>query len=532
MQTRQPYARAVVMPLVLVLALSIAYAPVFEAGFLNYDDPWLLLGNPFLSRNSPILPTLVAMATDLSRETRLALGAEYLPLRDVLVLLETRVFGMEPEPMHSLSFGLYVSAILLFRGAMLRSLGATWAVEFAVLLFALHPVHVESVAWLAGQKDVLALLFLSAALYVHARGLPRARVLTLLLFALACLSKSMSVAAIGLLAAQDFVQSRRLDRGLYAGLTLLALLVVLVHLHVGSLVHMVAAPAGGTRYTALLTMGPVWLRYLALCLFPTHLSVVYDVPDVTSWNAAVSAGYALVLGALALACWQARAARPSPSMATKGVRAGRLGSYAFVWFFAPLLPVSQVLFPLENRMADRYLWLSVWAPCLLLAYGLRRLAERFVKNVPERASWLFGLPLVLVACMLTFERSLVFGDSVMLFSDATLKTRRSGIGPYQLGKALEEQARDEEAERAFEEVLRRTEQTPALPIARQATNNYARLLARHGQLDAAERTLRSSLRHFPGDPKLTRNLAKVLRARGELVAADALESDLSLPARR
>ena len=165
--------------------------------------------------------------------------------------------------MHAVSLALYLGALLFLRSALRRTLGANLMVELCVLLFALHPLHVESVAWLAGQKDVLALLFIAAALHCHARAADHARITVPLLVLAACLSKSMSVAVLGLLAAQDFVLARRPNRVLYAGVLASIALALALHLHVGSVVGMLTRPPGGSRYTAFITMGPVWLRYLA-----------------------------------------------------------------------------------------------------------------------------------------------------------------------------------------------------------------------------------------------------------------------------
>jgi tetratricopeptide (TPR) repeat protein len=495
-------------PAALLVALTCAaYAPIYGAGFLNLDDPWLIQDNPHYAPGAWRTPWLAF--SDLSRETRMQLGAEYLPLRDLLGWLETRVFGTWAPGMHGVSVALYAGAVLLLRGALARCFGGGAGVELASLLFALHPAHAESVAWLAGQKDVLALLFVCAALYVHAGERASRRALVPLLVLCACLSKAMASAAILLLAAQDLAQRRRPDAWLYAGTSLAIGASLAVQLYVGHVVGMLAAPAGGTRYTALITMGPVWLRYLTLAFAPLQNSISYDVPDRTSWDAAALAGYSAMLGWLALGLLRARRGAIRPL-------------FSWLWFYGPLLPVSQVLAPLQNRMADRYLWLSVLAPCLVYGWAIEAVAGAAALRW---RTWLaHGLAGLLVAFgfWLCLERSTLFSDSMLVFSDGARKTRHNTDAPLQLGKALEERGDLGAAVLAYREVLTRAPHDP-VPDARRAANSLARLLARQGQLEAAERVLRSALVRFPDEPVVRNNLIKVLKGQGRAAEAAALE---------
>jgi tetratricopeptide (TPR) repeat protein len=500
----------------LVVLTALAYSPIFSAGFLNFDDPWLIEHNPYYAPDAWHTPW--AAFFDLSRDTRLALGAEYLPLRDLLVWLQSRAFGLWAPGMHCVSVALYAAALTLMRGALRRTFGAGLAVELASLLFALHPLHVESVAWLAGQKDVLALLFVAWALYVHAQDGPPRRVAVTLLLVAACLSKSMSAAAIVLLVAQDLVKRRRLDALLYPACGAALAVLLGLHLYVGSLVGMVAAPAGGSRATALITMGPVWLRYLGLAFAPLHSSIAYDVPERARWDLPALAGYGVLfvwlLGALAYA------------------RSGRMRPlYTLLWFVGPLLPVSQVLAPLQNRMADRYLWLSVLVPCLVYAWSLEATVARAAPRV--RAPLLYGLSGALLASsfVLTLARSTLFSDSLLLFSDGTRKTVHNTDAPLQLAEALEQRGQAGQACAAYRTVLARAPAGP-VPDARRASNALARILAKEGRLDEAEQILRAARARFPHDPTVQGNLVKVLRGQGRLAEAEQLERALSSAAPR
>ena len=476
-------------PVLLAVSVLIVYLPSLPGGYLNWDDPWLIENNPLLQR--PTFASLSAVWADFSMKTRLSLGAEYLPVRDTSLWLESRLFGLHPQALRITNLAIYITATLLIRVMLIATIAHRPAAELAAWFFALHPVHVESVAWIAGRKDVLALIFVAAALAVHARGRPSPRWVVPALLLVSHLSKSMTVIAVGLLAAQDLLMRRRPDVRLYGACLAVAIAALVVHLEVGESVKMVGDPVGGSRLSAVMTMGPVWLRYLGLLAWPGSLSLVQDVVVRNSWDVAAILGYAMLLlwVILGAVLWRRRS---EPFVLA-----------AWLWFFVPLLPVSQIIFPLQNRMADRYLLLSVLAPGVLFVLATRRW--------PRAAAAVLTTGIATLAVASSF-RAALFADSAAAFADATLKTKLSGVAPYQLGQALEDQGDEEGAMLAYLEVLQRMI-GPSEP-ARRATNNLAKLLARRGNLRGAEKALRRGRTLWPKDPQVLLNLAEVLAREG------------------
>jgi hypothetical protein len=485
-----------VLPWGFAIVLLLVYLPSLSGGFLVWDDPWLVLQNGLLARAGT--REVWAILTDLSFSTRYTLGAEYLPLRDLSHVLESTAFGLTPQLLRFDNLILYVVAILLLREALLCTLGRKWTTELCVLIFALHPVHVESVAWIAGRKDVLALAFVAAMLWAWCREEGRLIGWSILFYAAALLSKSMSVAAIVLIVVFDLVAERRLAWRALLLLAIPAVLLMPLHWKVGSLMHMVGSPPGGTRWAAAATMGPVWWRYLECCFNPAALSIVHDVPTRTAWNAVATSGWLFVIGsglAAARTWWR----NDEPAWLA-----------AWLTFFVPLAPVSQVFAPLQNRMADRYLWLSVLALAWIMAFLMRKL---------ERLGMSAGVLLVLLFAASTAWRAGLFADSVSLFSDATRKTTASTVAPYLLGYALEQRKNEPAARAAYAEVLRRNGQDDA---TRSATNNLARLEVSRGALTEAEAILRKGIQKFPEDGKMRDNLIKVLFRKGKVEEARRL----------
>jgi len=465
----------------LTLAVVVAYVPSLRGPFLSWDDPWLVEGNPVLATHDTA--SLGRIWTDFGVETRITLGAEYLPVRDTVLWLETALFGSWAPALRIANLIWYVTAVLLLRAYLLRALGPS-AGEAAAWLFALHPAHVESVAWIAGHKDTLALLFVAAALALHARG-GRATCWVAPLLGVAHLCKAVSVVGVALLLAHDCLARRRPDWRVYVPAVLLAAGASWLHASVGATVGMQSGRA------SLAAVGGIWPAYFALVAWPPRLSIVHDLPSPALWGHVVI----LVLGALAVALAR--------------FRKSRLPLFAWIWFVLPLLPVSGLFYSLQNATADRYLLLSVLGPLVLVA------------AIPARPALLFSLALVLGAC--SAMRAWQFRADLPLWEDAVAKTRTNAVAPFKLGTCFENTGRPLDAAKAYREALRRD---PRGERGRAAANNLAALQAKLGDLRGAEATYRAAHHTWPRDPKILGNLAEVIARQGRLDEARALFRDL------
>jgi tetratricopeptide (TPR) repeat protein len=480
----------------LALVLVGAYAGSIRGGFLNYDDPWLIQNNPVLAR--PDLGALRTIWGDLTDEGRMSLGAEYLPVRDTVEWLEARVHGLDPHAMRALNLALYVGGALLFRAWLLAALGAGVAAEIAAWAFALHPAHVESVAWLAGRKDVLAFFFVGAALVAYAKEDRRARALAVPLVVLACLSKGVAVAAPLLLPLHDLLRKRRVDWPVVAGALAGALGVMAVHVSVGRTVHMTTGTLGGSRLAAAATMGPVFARYLAHSAWPAGLSIIQEAHPREATD---------------LLAWLAYA--PLVAWAVVGARLwskDRRPAIALALFLVPMGPTSQILVSLQNVMADRYLLLPLLGPALVAGLLAERAVARDRRAIALPALALAGLFAVTVA------RAELFADSVKVFGDATEKTTLA-VPPFHVGKALEARGDVAGAEAAYREAVGRE---PRSEAGRRAANSLAELCLKQGRFDEAMGLLARAVALFPDDPKVLGNLAEITARHGDAARARQL----------
>jgi protein O-mannosyl-transferase len=492
-------------PWALAVLILLIYAQSLFGGFLNYDDPWLLQSNRILLDGDWGAMWRVWFALDDA--TRMSLGAEYLPLRDSLHWFEARLFNLNPHLLRGVNLGIFLAGILILRLYLIRAFPkAIVLAESASWLFALHPVHVESVAWLAGRKDVMALLFVSLALLLYAKSDRRWVWLVPICAVAGMFSKGVAVILPALLLLHDFLLSRR-PKWILLGLTAAFIVLILsLQIHVGRVVGMVAPWHGGSRWTTIATMGPVWLRYLGNSLAPTGLSLVYEQPieHVSSFGAWL--GWAVLVLWASAGIWKWR------------FKEQKLALWSFGVFAVGLGPTSQIFVPLQNLMADRYLLFAVLGPIVL--------ATSVVSLLPLRSSMRAGFAgsVLLTLCELSASRAKLFSDSVLLWTDTLEKTKVNPLPSYELALALEMHGSLNEAELAYRQTLARS--APGELEGRKAANGLAVLLVKQGRSEQAEQLLRAEIPRFPDDPKLRGNLAELVARQGRMEEARELFLEL------
>lgn len=343
------------------------YWPTLHFSFLNWDDDWLVTNNRLIQDFS--WSSLGRLWGDFSAHTRALLGAEYLPLRDLSSMVDWQIWGGRAAGFHLGNVLLYLGICALFLFIAGRLKARLWAVLPALLLFAMHPSHVESVAWIAGRKDLLALLFLLASFYAYlaAEASPRGigwRLASLMAYALAALSKSYAVVfPLALLVhAWLFPSPDRRRRGFtwftIAAAAAIGLALLVLHLAVGRQQGMIAPRPGASLADAFWLPLALLQNNAALLLWPLgqRLFPALAGDEIVIWSERCG-GLILLLGLGALFF---RLRRRFPWVA-----------FALAWGFIFLLPFLQFV-PLQNLLAYRYLF----APSAALLWASLHWATR------------------------------------------------------------------------------------------------------------------------------------------------------------
>ncbi len=370
----------------------------------------------------------------------------YAPLHLLSYALDHAVWGLSATGFLLTNLLLHTANGCLLYLLLLRLDFSRLGAAFAAAVFLLHPVQVESVAWVSERKNLLSMTFSLLAIRAfveHRRGEARSRawyVASIVAFLAAVLTKVIAVVVPPALVLLDLcclpAAARRrwiADKVPYA---LVAIAVI-----VATLASQEEAIAEGETLrmdavTTVLTMTPVVVQYVAMVLWPADLSAIYlplirESPDPAFFGAALQ-----ILMAIAV-----------------GVIGYRRRSRWFAWyalFFVGLVPVLQIV-PLPTLMNDRYLYFPMLGAAALGGMGLERVLARGPR-VRVAALVMAGVLLASMA-LATIVRTRVWKDDLTLWTDTTAKTPDSKLAWLSLGSSLVDAGRRGEGIRAFHRAL-------------------------------------------------------------------------------
>lgn len=383
----------------LVFCVAVAvFLPALWVPFFHLDDRMYVLSNSAI--HAPGWRGLAALWSPLRPfETKMV---EFFPLRDSIYWVQWQLFGENPLPFHVTQIALHglvaVSLLRLFRRAQL---GPRVALA-AALLFAVHPIHVESVAWVAALKDPLFLLFMihSAERYLafRAGGRRADQVVSLVLLVAGLLSKSIPITLpIWLFAFETLLEPRRTWRDAakrVAPHAAVAAIFLAYFLGVARHAKVIIAPHGGDWVSHVSLALWAFARYVQQSLVPLSFKFHYCFGPTTGmgvWRTIVGAATVVAVVALLVRAWR----RHSP-----------LALWGLVGL-APLLPVLNVV-PFPSVISDRYLYAPTVGSCVLLALLVTRLRSRALLTL-----------CVLVLGGVTTLRSVVWQSEKEVWREAT-----------------------------------------------------------------------------------------------------------------
>ncbi|HJQ24125.1 MAG TPA: hypothetical protein VKA60_09445 [Blastocatellia bacterium] len=340
----------------------------------------------------------------------------YRPLFTVYLMIGWALFGTWAPGWHLINVLMHLLAVSFVFLILKRITGDIKLTSIATLLFALHPLRVESVAWISGVTDLFLALFLLPSFYLYVRyredGNTNYLGGSVFLFLLAAFSKEPAVAFPILIAAYElFVihQERPFAQRLRAALLFPALFLMMASTYFVMRYHALGFVLNDPQFVTypphhvLLTIPLVILKYLGLLLWPLHLSIFHGTPIVTS---PLSLRFLLPLAgvaALAYGAWR--------------LRGSRVARFAILWFAINLLPVLNLsAFGADFLVQERYVYLSSMGFSLLLAMALVRIptVQRAKLSLTRAVLVLALMPLVYGIASLVVERGIALDDAPMM----------------------------------------------------------------------------------------------------------------------
>ena len=486
--------RARVWPALVLLPLAI-YWQVRGFEFVNFDDVDYVYGNARV---------LSGLGLDGLRWAFSTFHAgNWHPLVWLSLMLDAQFWGTWAGGYHLTNLALHVANGLLLFVLLQRATGAWWRSALVAALFAVHPLHVESVAWVAARKDVLSTLFGLLALLAYVEYVRRERVawygFAVLAFACSLMSKQMLVTLPFLLLLLDFWPLGRM-RGAAWGRLLLEKIPFFALAIASSVVVLLAQSRGGSisdleRYSVGLrcaNSAVAYLLYIGKTLWPSGLACFYPYPvsGHSAWFV-VAAVVTLLLITAAVVMLRRR----SPYL-----------SLGWFWFVGSLVPVIGLVQVGSQAMADRY---TYW-PLTGLFIALVWLAGSMVEEAGQRGSLMAvaATALIIVLAVAAWVQAGTWHDTYSIWSRAIAVTEGNYRAHNNLGAALGPLGRYDEAAGHFRLALE------AHPDYASAHGNLGKVLDLQGRFDEAEPHFRRAVELDPSLLSARINWGMALSVRG------------------
>ena len=465
--------------------------------FLTYDDDQYVTRNPHVATGLTGGNILWAFASTYA--------SNWHPVAWLSHMVDVRLYGLDPAGHHLTSVFIHTLSALLLFFLLLRLTDAPWRSTFVAFLFALHPLHVESVAWVAERKDVLSALFCFLSLLFYAWFSARRKtalyLLSLLSFALGLMSKPMIVTLPVIMLLLDYWPLNRLSQGAAALVkekipfftcSLLSGIVTIFAQHTGGATRSLAAIPFALRVENALT---AYARYIVKTVWPHGLGLFYPLPSSIPLLQAACALFVLVV----ITAAAARAGRRRPYILT-----------GWLWFLVTLVPVIGLLQVGEQSMADRYSYIPTIGLFIIVAWGVPDLTEGWRQRrvvLPMAAC-----AVVIAMVFLTWRQLGYWENSISLYRHTIDVTRGNYFMLNNLGTALADAGDTEGAVASYREAL------ALKPDNADVHYNLGNALIDR-DVDAAIRAYREAIRIKPAYAQAHDNLASALARKGEIEAA-------------
>lgn len=498
----------------LALATFVAFEQTCRNGFIVLDDPAYVTENPHVRAGITRKSLIWAFTTPHS--------GNWHSLTWLSHMLDCHLFGLKPFWHHLTSLLLHTASTLLLFWVLKKMTGALWPAAFVAAAFALHPLHVESVAWVAERKDVLSGFFWMATIAAYIRYAQRPGFATylpvLLALCLGLMAKPMLVTLPFVLLLLDYWPLGRLQLRIqkvgqasqqtnsgalrYRQSSITNLIVekipLFVVVAVSSVITLIVQQsAGAMRFADYLPLNiraanalVSYLSYIVKTFYPVHLAVFYPYPKQLYPDRA--ALLLVLISAFAL-LW----IRRRPWMAV-----------GWFWYLGTLVPVVGLVQVGNQAMADRYTYVPVIGLFIIVAWGARELLAKWRYQT-------IGLAIsaaIVVTAMTVCTRAQVrhWQNDITLFGHAVKVTENNFIIHHIYGDMLYRNNQFDQAIIQFSEALRIN------PNDYKAHNGMGKTLLKQGKTEKSITHFAAALRIKPDDPRTIHNWGLALLAQGNL----------------
>ncbi|WP_420263849.1 tetratricopeptide repeat protein [Candidatus Magnetominusculus dajiuhuensis] len=430
---------AYVAVLLLVVLTLMVFLPVGHFGFIDYDDDKYVTENPHVLKGLTADGVLWAFKT-----TEIGF---WQPLSWLSHMADVGMFGLNAGGHHmvNLLFHVFSTVILFF--ALTALTVPIWRSAFVAALFAVHPMHVESVAWIAERKDMLSGFFWTLAIlayvyYAKRPGLGR-YMAVLGCFVLGLMSKPVMVTLPVVLLLLDYWPLGRFaGGGIQEKARSLAIeKLPMIGLAVASGVITFFTEMAGRTIEVMPLKGRVanaavsYAMYVIKMFYPVRLSVIYPIGSMGGWNV-IFAVCAIGIVSVA-AVWNMKR---YPYIFT--------GWFWFLVVMAPSVGIVKFGAMMFQSMADRYTYIPYIGLFIIAAMGVPRILKNY-----RRLSGVLCLAVVLICAFLSVKQLTYWKDSITLFTRVVSITKDNGLAYNNLACALTQKGRDLEALAAFKRAI-------------------------------------------------------------------------------
>jgi tetratricopeptide (TPR) repeat protein len=513
--------RNLLISAMLAALVTAVFWQVMSFDFVNFDDPIYITENRHVQKG--LAPDTVKWAFTTH------LHGHYHPLTWLSHAADYQLFGLDPAGHHFSGFLLHLLTTLLLFLALRKMTGAGWASGFAAALFAVHPLHVEPVAWVADRKDLLCGFFWILSLWLYAgyveKKSPWFLLLLMAAYLLGLLAKTMMITLPLVLLLLDFWPLQRLRRTeLTAGgpdvrpaTPARLLLEKSGLLLIAGLFVLVTTGAMEDLRVEAKTLSPYWqydfllflLHYLEKFIWPARLTVLYPYAESPALSLLLlGAGCLAVITVIALL-----ARRRLPFLLT-----------GWLWFLVTLLPVAGIIHGGPHRVADRYTYIPLLGLIIALAWTWKKISDR--DRIWNRVMAVAAGVLLTVHSVLSWQQAGRWHSSLSLFEHAVSIYPGNWVAHNNLGDALDRQGKKQEAIDHYLAAL------AIKPDYARANYNLGNTLASLGRQEEALRHFLEALAIFPEFAEAHNNAGVLLarkkhypEARDHFAAALTLEPD-------